>query len=513
LTTGPGPAGPDGDGGPRVVVVGLGPAGADLIPEATYAALAGAARSFVRTARHPAVAAAAEVAPGGLDSFDGLYQAAATIDEVYGAIVEELVAAATTAAAREPGSFVVYAVPGSPFVAERAVVRLRADGRVRVEVVAAPSFLDLAWDRLGIDPVAAGVRLVDGASFAVEAAGERGPLLVAQCHSRQVLSDIKLAADDAAGEDAGRTAVLLHHLGLADEVVREVAWAEIDRSLEPDHLTALWVPQLAAPVAVELARLDELVHRLRLQCPWDARQTHGSLARHLLEETYETLDAIEAVTESTAPDGAPPDGALPDGAAADGAPPDGAAADGRPEVAPEAVDHLAEELGDLLFQVYFHAVLGAEEGWFTLADVARGVHDKLVARHPHVFGDVVADTPEAVAANWEVLKKKEKGRSSVTEGIPGSLPALALAAKLQSKAAAVGLDGPDEAALRRVIGDGVGRLGAEGPADGQQELGHLLFALADLGRRMGIDPETALRAETGRFRRRIEEQEGQTPGH
>jgi tetrapyrrole methylase family protein/MazG family protein len=483
-----------------VVVVGLGPAGADLIPEATYAALAGAATSFVRTARHPAVAAAAEVAPGGLASFDRLYETAGTIDEVYGAIVEELVRAATTAAAREPGAFVVYAVPGSPFVAERAVVRLRADGRVGVEVVAAPSFLDLAWDRLGIDPVAAGVRLVDGASFAVEAAGQRGPLLVAQCHSRQVLSDIKLAADDAAGEDTGRTAVLLHHLGLADEVVREVAWAEIDRSLEPDHLTALWVPHLAAPVALELARLDELVHRLRLECPWDAGQTHGSLARHLLEETYETLDALEAVSAGPGAAGAGPDG-------------------GR-EPAPEAVDHLAEELGDLLFQVYFHAVLGAEEGWFTLADVARGVHDKLVARHPHVFGDVVADTPEAVAANWEVLKKKEKGRSSVTEGIPGSLPALALAAKLQSKAAAVGLGGVDEAALRRLIGDGVGRLGVEGPADGsagsadgQRELGRLLFALADLGRRVGIDPETALRAETGRFRRQIEEQERQIEEH
>ena len=96
--------------------------------------------------------------------------------------------------------------------------------------------------------------------------------------------------------------------------------------------------------------------------------------------------------------------------------------------------HLEEELGDLLFQVYFHATLAAEEGRFTLADVARGVHDKLVSRHPHVFGDVVAETPDAVAANWEVIKKAEKGRSSVTEGIPAALPALALAAKLQRKA-------------------------------------------------------------------------------
>ena len=104
-----------------------------------------------------------------------------------------------------------------------------------------------------------------------------------------------------------------------------------------------------------------------------------------------------------------------------------------------AVAHLEEELGDLLFQVYFHATLAAEAGRFTLADVARGVHDKLVARHPHVFGDVTADTPEEVAANWEALKLAEKGRTSVTEGIPAALPALALATKLQRKALAVGM--------------------------------------------------------------------------
>ena len=103
----------------------------------------------------------------------------------------------------------------------------------------------------------------------------------------------------------------------------------------------------------------------------------------------------------------------------------------------DAVDHLEEELGDLLFQVYFHSCLAAEEGRFTLADVARGVHDKLVARHPHVFGDVVADDAGTVVGNWEQIKKAEKGRESVTDGIPAALPALALAAKLARKAAAV----------------------------------------------------------------------------
>jgi tetrapyrrole methylase family protein / MazG family protein len=473
---------------PTVVVVGLGPAGVDLVPDAALRVLADAGRAYVRTARHPAVGAVAGVVPGGLASFDRLYDGAGTISEVYTAIVEELVAAAIDVAGRagvdgssgHRGASVVYAVPGSPFVAERTVLMLKEDDRVEVEVIPAPSFVDLAWDRLGVDPVAAGVRLVDGAAFAVEAAGERGPLLVAQCHSRQVLSDIKLAGDDVSGDDEGRTAVLLHHLGLEDEEVREVAWAELDRSLEPDHLTAVWVPRLASPVAVELARLDELVHTLRARCPWDQSQTHGSLAAHLLEETYETLDAIETVAAT------------------------------EPDVAPEAVDHLAEELGDLLFQVYFHAVLAGEEGRFTLADVARGVYDKLVARHPHVFGDVVAETPDAVAANWEILKKDEKGRTSVTEGIPNALPALALAAKLQRKAESVGLDLPGLEQRRNQVADGVERLPSVGPDALETTVGELLFALADVARRLGVDPETALRARAREFRAEVEASESRS---
>ncbi len=138
---------------------------------------------------------------------------------------------------------------------------------------------------------------------------------------------------------------------------------------------------------------------------------------------------------------------LPDAAGPGGAtPPDSTEA--------EVVGHLEEELGDLFFQVYFHATLAAEAGRFTLADVARGVHDKLVSRHPHVFGDVAAETPEAVATNWEALKMVEKNRISVTEGIPAALPSLALAAKLQRKALAVGMVLP-------TVADEVARLSAE----------------------------------------------------
>ncbi len=187
---------------------------------------------------------------------------------------------------------------------------------------------------------------------------------------------------------------------------------------------------------------------------------------------------------------------------------------------------LEEELGDLLFQVYFHAMLGAEAGRFTLADIARGVYDKLVSRHPHVFGDLDAATPDEVAENWEALKKSEKHRSSVTEGIPAALPALSLAAKLQRKALAVGMVLPGVADEVVRVAKGVSELGGAdlgsspldapdlgpgGIVDGQggrsdhaAEVGELLFAVVNMARLLGIDPESALRVRAAGFRASIE---------
>ncbi len=436
---------------PRVVVVGLGPGGPDLLTEGTRAAIAAASHRYVRTTRHPSASVVERAI-----SFDDVYEGAATLDEVYPEIVERLVAAAA-----EHGE-VLYAVPGSPVVAERTVELLRADPRVECEVLPALSFLDLTWARLGVDPVAVGVRTVDGHRFAVDAAGERGPLLVGQCDSLDVLSDIKLALD--AGPDPclpdGATVTVLQRLGLPEEQIVEVAWDDLDRGVVvPDHLTSVWIPELAAPVSREVAAFVDLVAVLRRECPWDREQTHQSLRRHLLEEAYEVLEALDAVDPETG----------------------------------AGYEHLEEELGDLLFQVVFHTTLATEEGQFTLADVARGIDTKLRVRHPHVFpggpfGAVTVGSADDVVTNWEQIKKAEKGRSSVFDGIPTALPALLYALKVQKKASAIGtettvapadLDGSDEAAV-----------------------GELLYAVVDTARLGGVDPEQALRLAAQRHRDR-----------
>ncbi len=508
-------------GSPRVTVVGLGPAGPEYLAPAARTLLTGTDRALLRTARHPAAAGL-----GYLETFDRYYDTAATFEQVYERIVETLVQAAAEAAER--GGQIVYGVPGSPLVAERTVDLLRADPRVTVTVVPALSFLDLAWARLGVDPVAAGVRLVDGTRFAEQAAGTAGPMLVAQCWSTQVLSDIKLSVDADVGPGPPPV-TLLHHLGLEDERVEVLGWEEMDHVGAPDHMTSVYIPALATPVAAELVALDELVRTLRARCPWDREQTHRSLTRHLLEEAYEVVDAIDALSAAEAATPGPGDGGAPGAAPATEVE---AAAAPATEAEAAAVAHLQEELGDLLFQVYFHACLAAEEGRFTLADVARGIHEKLVARHPHVFGDAEAADAEAVLAGWERAKMAEKGRQSVTDGIPAALPALALAAKLQRKALAVpGLQLPTFEAERRWVAAALAQLstpGAAGPDDpsargdlgsvpaiaGDEEVrrvGALLWGLADLGRQLGVDPEDSLRAAALRFRAHVQQAERVEP--
>jgi tetrapyrrole methylase family protein/MazG family protein len=452
--------------GRHLHVVGLGPSGADLLTAEVQELLSSVRPTFLRTTRHPAATELS--APGGLlagaTSFDDLYDTSSTLDEVYARIVDRLVDATAT------HGTVLYAVPGSPAVAERTVELLRlraASGELDLTVHAALSFADLTWVRLGIDPVALGVRIVDGRSFAREAAGDRGPLLVAQCDTALVLSDVKLAVVDAPDEPV----VVLQRLGLPDEQILEVAWDDLDRDVDPDHLTSLYIPRLAAPIAGEVVRVTELMHTLRAECPWDAEQTHQSLIRHLVEETYEVVEALEAVD--------PAEGS--------------------------GYTDLEEELGDLLFQVVFHSELAAEAGQFTLADVARTVHDKLHARHPHVFGDVVVDGPAGVEANWERIKQAEKGRGSAMDGIPTALPGLLLARKVHERADRAGMPFPSVASAYDKVAEELDELRAD---PGDRELGDLLFAAVGLAHELGVEPEGALRAAALRFQdrfRRVEE--------
>ena len=228
--------------------------------------------------------------------------------------------------------------------------------------------------------------------------------------------------------------------------------------------------------AAAVARAAAIMARLRGPegCPWDREQTFDSIKRHTLEETYEVFDAIER----------------------------------------RAWPELRDELGDLLLQVLFYAQMASDEGYFTLRDVAEGLSAKLIRRHPHIFGDVVAADAGAVLRNWEQIKREEKKAAGVAEGgsaldsVPRSMPALLEATKLGSKAAKAGFDWPDAEGLFAKLAEETEELRAEigkGNRDAlEMEMGDLLFTAVNLARHLGVDPESALRRTNGKFRARYQ---------
>lgn len=234
--------------------------------------------------------------------------------------------------------------------------------------------------------------------------------------------------------------------------------------------------------------LVQIMARLRGEngCPWDREQTHASIKPYLLEETYEVLESID-------------------------------------ENDPVKLE---EELGDLALQVVFHAQMADEAGLFTIADVLRGINEKLRRRHPHIFGDVKADTAQEVLFNWEQIKKLERekaqGRASLLDGVPRELPALLRAHRLQEKASRVGFDWNEARQVFQKVEEELAELRAamasEQPDRMEAELGDLLFSLVNLGRFIAVNPEDALRKTIARFIARfqyIEEelaQRGTAPG-
>ena len=219
------------------------------------------------------------------------------------------------------------------------------------------------------------------------------------------------------------------------------------------------IPDGPVPASQGGERLLDLVRvmaRLRGPggCPWDAEQDHRSLARHLLEEAHEVLDAIDANDD----------------------------------------ERLRDELGDLLLQVVFHAQMAADEGRWDVDDVAEGIVRKLIRRHPHVFGDVTVAGADEVLVNWERIKAEEKGRSDVEDDIPATLPALARASKVLRRAAGWGFEWRTTDGAMAALRDELDELErADDPGNAEVEIGDVLFATVAVARRLGVDPETALR--------------------
>jgi XTP/dITP diphosphohydrolase len=263
---------------------------------------------------------------------------------------------------------------------------------------------------------------------------------------------------------AARDGQAVYLLGPEDErLAPALAGLAVEQDLE---IELVFLAQ--QPAGTELLGLVEVMRRLRDPdggCPWDLQQDHASLTRYLVEETYELIDAIETGQDTD----------------------------------------LQEELGDVLLQVVFHAQVAHDRRAFGIDDVARGIVDKLVRRHPHVFADGDARTPEEVQTNWDRLKTAEKARQGPFEGVPALLPGLHLLDTLQRKASKRGFDAADTADASEQVHARLAGLAAAASAEHREAAyGELLAAVVGLGRQLGVDPETAARGAGRRFRARFE---------
>ncbi len=448
---------------PVVRVVGLGPGDVDLLSERTLRLLRESPVVRLRTRVHPAASAVPDA-----ESYDDHYERAPSFDVLYHEIADDLVRLAKESVNRE----VIYAVPGSPVVAERTVELLGLRDDVKVIREPAVSVIDVACAALGRDPMADGLRVVDALNGTEPFRGP-GPLLVLQTYSSEILA---VVGDRLPPETV---VTILHHLGLRDERIVTVTAGQLTTFDAVDHLTSLWIDALRT-AGDAMDDLVSLTRRLRLECPWDQEQTHASLTRHLLEEAYEALDALEHLVRSQAQGTSGADDAA----------------------------HVAEELGDLLFQIVLHAELADEQDLFNVTIIADGVRDKLIGRHPHVFGDVRVRDSNEVAERWEALKLKEKGRDSITDGVAWQLPALTLYTKLLRKASTLNLGVTSAEAARARALDAVRSLSldddpaadAASSSNVSARWGDAVSALVQCAQWSGVDLEGVLRERARQLR-------------
>ncbi len=375
----------------RLTIVGLGPGAPEHLTAAAASALS-EARVIVRTRLHP-VAQSFPRADRWI-ACDDFYETATSFQEVYDRIVGRVIEEAR----RAP---LVYAVPGHPLVGEATVRRLLIDAPqhgIDCSIIPGLSFVDVVLPILGIDALATNLQIVDALELvscleAAPFAAGRAPLsplrpaLLGQLYDRPLASQVKLALERLYPPTI--TVSIVRQAGTTSPMVLHVPLHELDH-YHYDVSTAVYLPSVNPCDARVTEALQQVIARLRAPggCPWDRQQTHHSLRRYLLEETYEVLEAIDRNDD----------------------------------------DALCEELGDVLLQVVMHAQLAEERGTFVYEDIVAAVIEKLVRRHPHVFGEVKAESAGAVLARWEQMKATErKEGESPRYLVPLTLPALARA--------------------------------------------------------------------------------------
>jgi tetrapyrrole methylase family protein/MazG family protein len=450
-----------------ITITGLGPGDFDRIPAAVrHVLLDPQASVVIRTIEHPAARELAGMRE--VVACDDLYQSHDTFDEVYQAISDRVLE-------MSGGGNVVYAVPGSPLVGELAVRRLLEAG-VEVEVLPAESFVDAVLAEVGYDPLDRGLQILNGHDLPNPLVLDK-PTIIAQLDRPETLADVTARIGRVLPEETVVT--VLAGAGSPDGVKMQATPDQIDPAMA-GFRTSLFIDSEPGGLIGAVRTMAIL----REECPWDREQTHQSLVKYLVEETYELIDAVTRLGRGNS-EGGDPDWVT--------------------------YAEVEDELGDVLLSVLFHAAVARQNGAFDIDDVAEVMRQKLVRRHPHVFGEVDVETAADVKRNWDQIKDDERGatRESLMDGVPPSMPALQRASKVQNRAAKAGFDWEQAAEVVPQVREELDELEAvlDDPTRAESELGDVLFSVVNLARHLGVDGEIALRGAIDRFERRFRHME------
>jgi tetrapyrrole methylase family protein/MazG family protein len=449
-----------------IKIIGLGPGDKDALTIGVIEVLKNNSNIFLRTERHPTVQYLKELGIK-YKTYDEKYEESKDFDEVYDSIAEDIIKK------QEELGDVVYAVPGHPLVAEKSVeniLKLCKEKNIAVDIYPAVSFIDSLMDSLRIDPIE-GIKIIDAFDIKNQLLDKRTGIIVTQVYDKYIASEVKIALSEYYSDEM--EIYFVRAAGVKGmESIRKIPLYELDRQDDIDHLTSVYIPKCSKSL-MDFYDLVNIMEILRGEngCPWDREQTHESLKKYLIEESYETLEAIDEKDD----------------------------------------EKLVEELGDVLLQVIFHAQLGKEDGYYNINDIISGICNKMINRHPHVFGNIEVNTSEEVLNNWDKIKMKEQGLKNHTEElkhVANNLPALMRADKIQRKAAKVGFDWDKiDSAMSKVLEE-LDEIKCVYKTNNKakilEEVGDLIFSTVNVARFLDIDPEIALNSTITKFIKRFE---------
>ena len=435
-------------------IMGLGPGAYEALTIGALKELKNNKNIYFRTEKHPTVDFLKDEGIK-FESYDHAYEKYDSFDDVYKYIAEDLITKI------KDDEDLIYAVPGHPLVAEKSVINLIElckENNIQYEVLPAVSFVDAMMEALQVDPIE-GVKIIDAFDMKNQILDKRVGTIITQVYNNFIASEVKLRLLEGYEDDT--EIIFVRAAGVEGlESIRKIPLYELDWQEDIDYLTSIYIPKDLGNKK-DFQDLLDIIETLRNPggCPWDREQTHESLKSALLEECYEVIDAIENEDE----------------------------------------DALIEELGDVLLQVVFHASIGKEDGYFDIMDVIGGISNKMINRHPHVFGNEEANTSEQVLVNWDEIKKEEKGIKTLTEemqNIAKSLPAATRAYKVQKKAKKVGFDWDDVNCAMDKVKEELNEIkevyNCEDKSIIEGEVGDLLFACINVARFLEVDGELAL---------------------